>query len=264
MGSCLRSAASLTFAALLSLAATILVAAAEEELTDEAKERFLRTARVVRIQEMLPGSTGPMALDLGGGFGKAVFKYRPADPDSPEAIDSYRHEVAAYRLDRSLGLEMVPVAVIRYIHSEGAVIEWISDASTEEELQEAGEFARISRRVSEQRALMVVFDALISNGDRKTSDQLITPEDGKLHLVDHSRAFQTTSELPAEFLSSPVRLSRSLLERLGGLDAGSLGERLGELLTDAQLVTLLERRDKIVAKVESDRRERGDSSVFLD
>jgi len=49
---------------LLSLAGPGTGAATENDLSDEQTEAFLLNARVVRIIEMLPGSTYPIALEL--------------------------------------------------------------------------------------------------------------------------------------------------------------------------------------------------------
>jgi len=245
----------------------------EDELSDEAMESFLLDSEIVRVQQMLPGSTYPMAVELRmhGTVRKAVYKYRPADlPHTKDIamgvplVDSYLYEVAAYRLDRALGLGMVPVAVIRDIHAEGAVIEWISDATTEKKLKESGDYPEESPPLIQQRDVMNLFDALILNEDRKESDQLITPEDWKLHLVDHSRAFPVSEEIPPGFLARPASLSRALLHRLIELDTESLTELLEGLLTDTQIEALLERRDKILEKINSDRQEYGDAEVFQD
>jgi hypothetical protein len=257
----------------LWLAVPALVMAGEDELSDEAMEIFLLDSEVVRVQQMLPGSTYPMAVELRmhGTVRKAVYKYRPADLPHTEDIamgvplaDSYLYEVAAYRLDRTLGLGMVPVAVIRDIHAEGAVIEWISDAFTEQQLRERGDYPEDSQPLIQQRDVMNLFDALILNEDRKGSDQLITPEDWKLHLVDHSRAFPVSEEIPPGFLVRPASLSRALLHRLIELDTESLPELLAGLLTDTQIEALLERRDKILGKINSDRQKYGDAKVFQD
>jgi len=238
--------------------------AADHDSSDEAVESFLLNAEVIGIRKMLPGSTYPMALDLrlGGSVRQAAFKYRPADLEDSSPTDRFQHEVAAYRLDRLLGLDMVPVAVIRNVHAEGAVIEWISEAFTEQKLRERGEYPRDPQLLIEQQAVMILFDALILNEDRKESDQLITTGDWKLHLVDHSRAFQTSTEMPPSFLSQPASLSRSLLRRLVLLNTESLGDALEGLLSDAQIEAMLERRTKILEKVAADREKYGDARVF--
>ncbi len=257
----------------LWLAVPAVALAGEDKLSDEAMESFLLDSEVVRVQQMLPGSTYPMAVELRmhGVVRKAVFKYRPADLPHTNDIamgvplaDSYLYETAAYRLDRALGLGMVPVSVIRDIHAEGAVIEWIEAATTEKDLRTSGDYPGAARSLIQQQAVMTLFDALILNKDRKDSDQLITPEDGQLHLVDHSRSFPVSGEIVPTFLAEPASLPRSLLHRLIQLDAESLGDLLGGLVTDAQIEAMLERRDKIVEKIGADREEYGDAQVFQD
>jgi hypothetical protein len=259
---------------LVALVVVSVATAHDRELSDEAMESFLRNAEVLRIEQMLPGSTYPMALELSSGEGvrRAAYKYRPGDlsetrdssdeGDGSPAADSYLYEVAAYRIDRQLGLEMVPVAVIRDIHAEGAVIEWISDALPKQEFQAGGNPLEVSESLVEQEASMRLFDALILNEDRKPSDQLVTPANGKLHLLDHSRAFRPSSELPESFLEQPVSLSRRLLDRLIQLNSESLAELLEGLLTEGQIEAMLERRDKILEKVSSDRQRYGEAQVF--
>jgi len=249
----------LAILALLSIAGSSAPAMA----SDQATERFLLKGRVTRIHMVMAATTYPMSVDLErkGEVRKAVFKY--GQSDGPQ-LDSYRHEVAAYRLDRALDLQMVPVAVLRNVKTDGAIIEWITPSFTEKELLERGDLPFDSERLADQRAVMSVFDALILNLDRKESDQLITPDDWNLRLIDHSRAFQLSTELPEGFLSHPCRLPRPLLRRLEKLEAQPLTILFDGLLTEDQIQAMLNRRDQILAKIEADRGEMGDSAVFLD
>ena len=112
---------------------------------------------------------------------------------------------------------------------------------TEEKLRQAGDNREVSESLARQQALMILFDALILNKDRKPSDQLVTPEDGRLHLLDHSRSFQVSDEVPEAFLSRPVSLPRALLHRLVQLNTESLTELLDGLVTAAQVDAMLRR-----------------------
>lgn len=231
--------------------------------SDQAMEKFLLKARVTQIHMVMSATTYPMSVDLErkNESRRAVFKYgRTKGPP----LDDYRHEVAAYRLDRALDLHMLPVAVLRNVKTDGAMIEWIAPSFTEEELLEKGDLPFDSQRLADQRAVMSVFDALILNLDRKDSDQLITPDDWNLRLIDHSRAFQVTTDLPESFVSQPCRLPKSLLHRLEKLEAKPLTILFDGLLTEDQIQAMLNRRDQILAKIEADRGEMGDATVFLD
>ena len=113
-----------------------------------------------------------------------------------------------------------------------------------------------------QITMMHVFDALILNTDRTQENELITLEDWKLHLIDHSRSFRLSHHLPDHFLERPARLPRRLLERLEALDEKRLRALLEGVISDARIHALMARRDKILAKIEQDRRRFGDGFVF--
>ncbi len=101
--------------------------------------------------------------------------------------------------------------------------------------------------------MMNLFDALVLNLDRKESDQLVTTEDWNLHLIDHSRAFQTSTDLPDGFVSQPCHIPQSLERKLENLEAKPLAILFDGLLSKAQIEALLERRDKILDKIAADR-----------
>jgi hypothetical protein len=252
--------AALTVVLILGPVATV---TAEAGPSDQATERYLRKAEVTRIHMFISATTYPMSVDLErkGEVRKALFKY--GNSQGPP-LDSYLHEVAAYRLDRALDLHMVPVAVLREVKEPGALIEWISPAVSLQKLRETGDLPGDPQRLLEQQAVMRVFDTLILNLDRKESDQLVSPEDSSLYLIDHSRAFQTTTDLPESFASQPCQIPRSLERKLEKLEAKPLEILFKGLLNEAQIQAMLERRDLILAKIEADRQQLGDQAVYLD
>lgn len=177
--------------------------------------------------------------------------------------DSYRYERAAYLLDQLLGLEMVPVTVVRRVGGEeGALTHWIANAITEHQRIEQGLRPRDMRELLDQWADMRLFDVLIANTDRHAGNQLYTLEDWRLRLIDHSRAFRKNEELPEEFAARPTTLTRSTAANLEGLEEESLSRLLRGLLGRDQIRSLLRRRDLLLEKVERDLLEYGEAYVY--
>jgi hypothetical protein len=246
-----------------------------KSLTNAETERILRKGRIVRSERIGVGVTNPLKLwlELDGLTFTAAFKdldYRRRGVTRFQQggaelnfTDSYLYERAAYLLDRHLGIEMVPPAVLRKVKgNDGCVVAWIEGAFNDRERRERDLRPPDLRLLADQRATMRVFDALIYNTDRNPGNQLYTPEDWKLHLIDHTRAFRRTKQLPSDFAARPVSLSRGLFDRLGGLDETELGQLLGDVLGPGQIEALLRRQRLILEKIERDRLTYGDDFVF--
>ena len=179
--------------------------------------------------------------------------------------DDYHYERAAYLLDRQLGLDMVPVTVLRRIgREEGALIEWIEGAIRESDRRTEG--VQVSDPVSlfRQRDMMRIFDLLIQNDDRNLGNQLITTADWKLHLIDHTRSFRLDKKLPDEVEGIPYPLPRWLYENLQAMELQETKALLRGLMSGARIKAILARRDLILEKTEEDRAEFGDDVIFHD
>jgi hypothetical protein len=259
----------------IGLVLSVLTPVSASTDSDAAVEAFLSGAAIVAFEEIPAGITHPckLTLELDGRRAAAVFKSvrvvlaeTQRDPGFPmelEFTDDYRYERAAYLLDRELGLGMVPVTVLREWNGEaGAVIAWIADAIDEGERRDSGLEPPDRLDWECQRASMRVFDALILNSDRNLGNQLITTRDWKLHLIDHSRSFRHARQLPDRFERTPIELTRDLRERLERLNADRLRTLLAGTVGRARIRSLLDRRDRILEKVESDCRSYGEARVF--
>jgi hypothetical protein len=166
------------------------------------------------------------------------------------ARDTWMHNVAAYRLDRLLGLHMVPVSVPRQWQSAPASFTWwIDDVLLDEgERLKQRQTAPDTTAWRQQLELLRLFDQLIDNVDRNPGNILYTSS-WRIWGVDHTRAFGTNRTLrkPA-FIT---RCDRLVLERLRQLDPSVAGSMLGEFLSWYEIDALLARRDAIVALLDA-------------
>jgi hypothetical protein len=228
-------------------------------LDDDALESWLAQAEVVAVEELDAGITEPQRVTLrkDGVELHAVFKRLSTDfgaSDSRKALDNadrFQYEVAAYRLDRLLGLDMVPVAVPRTIgRVRGALQFWVEDSINlrrmlEQKLQPEGWCDAES-----QYNLMNVFDVLIYNSDRTQENALFT-RDWMLVLIDHTRAFGTQLTDPRLLYLQRPRLTPALAARLAALDRATLERELRPWLHPRQITALLKRRDRLLDEYRS-------------
>lgn len=215
-------------------------------------ETFLARSELTETRELGRGSTRPklVVLQKNGKIQRGIFKTvdEAGDEAAGAASDRYQHEIAAYLLDRRLGLGMVPVTVPREIDGQrGSLQWWLEDAVDSHAAEAFGLEVYKAETTAEQLELAKIFDALIGNPGRKPSDVLYQVHGDRVFLIDHSQAFPVSSELSREGDEVP-RMPPEMAEALGSLRRDSLAAELGELLSDRQIDALLERRDKILAQ----------------
>jgi hypothetical protein len=231
--------------------------------SDRIIERFLLEGEILLDEEVGEGITNPHRLTLKHNaiVGRAIFKTH--DEVNHEVTftsmaeigfaDRYVYEIAAYRLDRMLGLNLVPVTVLRTVNGEeGSLQYWIEDAIHLQKAMDDGISTRDPARFVASKQAMQVLDALIFNIDRNPSNILITPGDDGFHLIDHSRAFRVTRKLPpwSNVFTEPLPVE--ITERLRLLDRDVLTEVLGSYLSPKQIKTMLKRRDLLIDYLKSE------------
>jgi len=227
---------------------------------DRRIEEFLKTAEVLSIEDIGEGITHPRRVTLGqdGRIARAIFKVHdevsvdPAYTSMAESTfsDRYVYEVAAYRLDRLLGIGLVPVTVIREIDGEtGSVQFWVEDAMSLQKAMDTGVETRDVERFLRRKTAMNVLDALIYNIDRNPTNVLITPADDGFWLIDHSRAFRMAKTLPPWGNDWAQPLPPGLLERVRALDEAALDRTLEGLVDKRYRKAILKRRDVLLKEL---------------
>ena len=176
--------------------------------------------------------------------------------------DSWRNNIAAYRVDRLLDLNMVVVTVARPLQGKPAAISWWADDVMFEEADRIKQKAEAPNRedFDRQLALTRVFDELIINIDRNLANLLIT-KSWKLALIDHSRSFVPYHGIRNE--ENLTRCSRRLMANMKRLTSTSVAKAAGTYLTAVQVQALLARRDRIVKFFEKSAIEKGEANVMF-
>jgi hypothetical protein len=241
---------------------------------DSSKESFLLEADVVRVRSAPGGVTGSLRATLRRGSLTHDADILLNDESSPERLlgssteldfhDSWRNNVAAYRLDRLLGLRMVPVAVVRDYDAKRAAFTWRLDGAqmTEKERFEKKQDPPDASAWNHQVEAARLFDELIFNFDRNLGNLLID-RGWRLWMVDHTRSFKTFKDLRDE-KQLPPGCPRGLLAALRRLDEPTLKTRTGGLLSRSQIDGVLGRRDRIVAYYDKQIAARGQAAVLYD
>lgn len=223
-------------------------------LPDDALEDWLEQAEVVGIEELDAGITEPQRVTLrkDGIELRAVFKQLSTDfgiTDRRKALDEadrFEYELAAYRLDRLLGLDMVPVTVPRTIRGQRGIVQfWVDNSINLRTMLEQKQSPAGWCDPEPQYNLMNVFDVLIHNTDRTQENALFT-RDWTLVLIDHSRAFPTLLKRPRLLYQGELQLPAALAQRLATLDREQLRQALGPWLQHRQIDAILKRRDQLL------------------
>ncbi len=226
---------------------------------EDALEAFMRAAPVLKLEDVPIGVTKPRraVFEPGGLVQRAAWK--PLAPSYRGGFrESYKAEVAAYKLDRVLELHMVPPVIERTMSRiKGALVYWIENTHPWDIKNPPNRpDAEWSHRVSRMR----LFDQLVANIDRNAGN-LLYDDDGHLFLIDHSRAFTERTDI--KNLAVPARIDRALWNRIEALTLDQMQVALGEWLSDKELRAVLARRDRIRDQITTMVARRGETAVFF-
>lgn len=187
---------------------------------------------------------GPNELNVSvshaGRLTPAVFQVRNAG--------AARKEVAAYRLDRQLGLGIVPVTVERVVQGQHGVLQgrprnWVTLTEVQRQSLRRSDWCD----AEPQYQLVYAFDTLIGN-DRRTPESLLFDSDAWfVYVTAHDRAFGATTAIPAYLKARPPSTGAELRRRVAALNAANLATSLGELVDEKGRRAILERRDALLA-----------------
>ena len=188
-------------------------------------------------------------------------------------LEGWRWEIAAYRLDKFLGLNMVPPTVERKFHNNsGSCQLWtkammdLRKKAKEKIKPPSYKLYYWNRAIYLQRA----FDNLIANEDRHQGNILIT-DDWCMILIDHSRSFRTSGKFTKKLIYTKKhqegpkemkQLPRAFMEKLKNLSPESIKATVGEYLNEKEIDAVILRRDLILKEVAEQIKKNGEDKVL--
>ena len=253
------------------IAAQQAAAPAGPTVTPEQMEQFLLTAEMTSDRPAGEGVTNSRRATFSDG--QLTHDVHIQDIDEARAVfetprgmelnfkDSYRFNIAGYRLAVLLGLDNVPMSVERDIEGTTCAVPWWLDdiAMDEGERSRSGETGPDPDRYAGQVHIMRVFDELIQNSDRNSGNIQWT-SDWKMYLIDHTRAFRLGKELRSPDLLERVEVF--LFARLRGLTEDSVKAAVGDSLTDFEVETVVARARLLVEFFDEKIAELGEGKVL--
>ena len=170
----------------LFVCAAFVSAADAPKLTLAEQEEFLKNAKVIKTKPTPGGITGSLRATLSDGklthdahiqsIDESKSRFEGSRGVEINFRDSYKFNIAGYRLGKLLGFNMIPPSIERsHAGKSSSFTWWVDDVKFDEA-------ARLKKKLTspdaeawnDQMHLVRVFDQLIFNTDRNLGNLLIT------------------------------------------------------------------------------------------
>ena len=157
-------------------------------------------------------------------------------------------ELAAYRLDRFLGLDMVPATVERTINGTRGSLQFLVPRTIDEQQRSAnGQGGGAMCALVDQWQNMYVFDALIHNEARTQQRMRYDLRRGfQLILTGHDRAFSSKRGFPSYLANINLGVTEEWGRRLRALDDATIEEQFADVLDRRRRKALAGRRELLL------------------
>ena len=220
-------------------------------------EEALRTAQVTKIVDLSVGVTHPQHVFVEPGGLIESFAWKTIMPGRYNGFwESYKSEVAAYELDKLIGLNMVPVVVERKVKgAKGAAVLWLNNVRSWEATIPLPKPPSWAREV----VRMKMFDELIGNDDRNKGNMIVDLA-WNLYLIDHTRAFIGDKRLPGVPLE---HVDQELWQSMLALNSETLTQTLIPWIDKGSIRALLDRRDAMKKVIDALVAKQGDAAYIM-
>jgi len=245
-----------------------------EELASREKwEEFLKAAEIVRSEDIPEGVTKPIRVFLRKDEIEGSGAWKKVKGVEQGFLEGWQYEIAAYEMDKLLGLNMVPPTVEREFKGEkGSLQFWMEF--------EMSDLERMDQKIqvpsskldnwSKMKYLMRAFDSLIANEDR-TQENIRYTKDWRMILIDHSRSFRSSKKFTKNLVygKNGIKerklfriLPRAFVEKIKALNFDNIKKAVGSYLKDKEIKTILARKELLLTEIGEMIKEKGEDRVL--
>ncbi|MFC2164221.1 hypothetical protein ACFLT2_04390 [Acidobacteriota bacterium] len=245
-----------------------------EQVAERANwEEFLKTAEIFKSKKIGDGVTEPFRLYLKKNDVESSGCWKNVKGMLRDFLEGWQYEIAAYEIDKLLGLNMVPPTVERKFKGlTGSCQLWINHEHSLESLikKKVKMPAQALANLTRMKYVARFFDSLIANEDRHQRN-VIFNDKWKMILIDHSRAFRCRMKFATRlcfgkkglFGNKPFRqLPRTLVENLKALTKEKVELAVGSYLTKMELEGIMHRKELILEEIDEMIAEKGEDLVL--
>jgi len=239
----------------------------------EQWEEFLKTAEITGSKEIGEGVTKPYRLYLKKGDVEWSAAWKNPHGIKFGYLEGWQYEIAAYRMDKLLELNMIPPTVEREFNGKrGSLQLWIENGMND--LERLDKNINIPKdaydRWEKMKYVARAFDSLIGNEDR-TQQNIRYTKDWRTILIDHSRAFRSSEKFTKQLMfgqngitgNKPFRrLPRVFVEKIKALTFDSIKNAIGPYLEDKEIKAILIRKDLLLKEIDEMIKEKGEDKVL--
>jgi hypothetical protein len=236
-------------------------------------EEFLKTAETVEHRDIGEGVTKPIRLFLKKGEVEASGAWKNPSGRMYGFLEGWQYEIAAYEMDKLLGLNLIPPTVEReFKGKKGSLQLWVA--------LEMSDLDRMERKIgipaskidnwSKIKYLTRAFDCLIANEDR-TQENIRYTKDWRTILIDHSRSFRSSKKFTKQLMFGKNGLKgaklfrvlpRKFVEKVKALNHELIKKAVGPYLKEKEIKAILIRKELLLKEIEEMIQEKGEGKVL--
>jgi hypothetical protein len=250
----------------------------EEIARRDQWEGFLKTAEIVRSERIGEGVTHPWKLYLRQGQVEHKGAWKNVDERHGDFADSWKYEIAAYRIDKLTGLNMVPPTVEKEFNGQpGSLSLWADNKYSLLDVQEKRIPVPVWAQgpMNDMKYVTRLWACLIANDDL-TQQNIRYTDDWRTILIDHSRSFRSSQKYTEKLIYGAHgiktfadgtlvlfrRVPRRLVEKIGALEFESVKQAVGPYLTDAEIASVVARAKIILREIHGMIQREGEDKVL--